>query len=118
MIYETLSHSSFRPGQVWSCENSNQLEITIIAIDSYPEGSVFNVVVEDGIDMNGVRRILAPIDSNYIEHLLSEKIRDHSEVTDDLISYDEWKGLAQQGKAGVWTTSPEQILSSVREQVR
>ena len=102
----------------WSCAGCDQLEITIVAIDLYPEGSVFNVVVEDGIEMNGVRRLLAPIDAKFIEHVLTDKIRDHSEITDDLKSYDEWKELANQGKAGVWTIAPKQILFNVREQVR
>ena len=50
--------------------------------------------------------------------MLTDKIRDHSEITDDLKSYDEWKELANQGKAGVWTIAPKQILFNVREQVR
>ena len=74
-----------------------------------------NVVLSDGRDINGVRQVLAPIGWEHLRDHIGDVVSDGADVSPHLGSYAEWKEMAQDGKAGYWTCSPEQILARVRK---
>jgi hypothetical protein len=115
MLYVEAKHSVVAVGQVWRCLPQDGTTAIIVAVDRGPRGFVMNVVLEDGRDLNGVRRLLAPIGWEHLEAHLGEVLSEGADVSEHLGSYEEWKELAQKGKAGYFTCTPGQVLSTARK---
>lgn len=115
MIYLEATHPAVVVGQVRRCTSPDGATAMIVAVDRGPSGFVLNVVFKDGRDVNGVREVLAPIGWEQLETHIGEVLSDAADVSSYLGSYAEWKEMAQAGKAGYWTCSPEQILATVRK---
>ncbi len=116
MLYVEAKHSVVAVGQVWRClpQDGTTVVIVIVAVDRGPMGFVMNVVLEDGRDINGVQRLLAPIGWEHLEAHLGEVLSEGADVSEHWGSYEEWKELAQKGKAGYFTCTPGQVLSTAR----
>jgi hypothetical protein len=117
MLYERATHPRANVGQRWLCTPPGATTVLIVAVDSSPGGFVMNVLVEDGLNTNGVARVLAPIGWQQLEPHLAEVIAEYVDVSAHLSSYDEWKEQAQDGKAGYWRCSPAEVLTRVRKSV-
>ena len=117
MLYEKSPHPSVAVGQLRRCTSPPGATALIVAIDRYPHGFIMNVVLKDGQELNGVRQVLAPIDWEHLENHLGDVLSEGSDITSHLDSYSEWKDLAQAGKAGYWTISPEKVLATVRQSI-
>jgi hypothetical protein len=115
MLYVEATHPAVEVGQVRRCASPTGATALIVAVDRGPTGFVMNVLLEDGQDVNGVRRVLAPIGWECLEAHLGDVLTDRADVSPHLASYGEWKEMAQDGKAGYWTCSPELVLASVRK---
>ena len=86
----------------------------IVAIDACPGGFVVNVLLESEQQGDGPNAVLAPVGVQHLESHLVEMIAEQVDVTEYGASYDEWKNLAQLGKAGFFTCSPAEVLKTVR----
>ena len=115
MLYVEATHPAVAVGQVRRCTPPDGATAMIVAVDRGPSGFVMNVVLEDGRAVNGVREVLAPIGWEQLEAHIGEVLSDVADVSPHLASYAKWKEMAQAGKAGYWTCSPEQIVATVRK---
>ncbi|MGK3983877.1 hypothetical protein WME99_12615 [Sorangium sp. So ce136] len=114
MLYVEAKHSVVAVGQVWRCVPQDGTTAVVVAVDQGPTGFAMNVILEDGRDINGVRRLLAPIGWEHLETHLDEVLSEGADVSEHRGSYEEWKELAQKGKAGYFTCTPGQVLSTAR----
>ena len=114
MVYQETTHPRVKIGQLWRCTSPVRVSVLIVAVDSCPGGLVMNVLVEDGMKIKGVGRVLAPIGWQQLEPCLAELLGEDIDVSEHLASYNEWKQLAQDGKAGHFTCAPAAVLSTIR----
>lgn len=115
MRYVKAMHPEVAVGQVRRCISPVGSTALIVAVDRAPSGFVMNVLLEDEKEVNGVRQVQAPIGWEHLEAHLGDVLSEGADVTPHLESYAEWKELAQGGRAGYWTCSPEQVFANVRE---
>jgi hypothetical protein len=113
--YVEAKHPAVAVGQLRRCVSPPGATVLIVAVDRGPSGFVLNVVLEDGREINGVRQVLAPIGWEHLEAHLGDVLSEGADIASHVDSYREWKELAQAGKAGYWTCSPEQVFITVRK---
>ncbi|MFO0587438.1 MAG: hypothetical protein U0441_07860 [Polyangiaceae bacterium] len=118
MLYQEATHSKVKIGQLWRCTLPVRLTVLIVAVDSCPGGLVINALLEDGVKNTGVDRVLAPTGWQHLEPYLVELLDEGIDVSEHLASYNEWKQLAEDGKAGYFTSAPADVLSTLRNAIR
>lgn len=111
MTYTTIEHTKVRVGQRWSCTSGAE-SIVVVAVDSFPGGTVVNVLI-DAIDGSGEQKtVLAPVEWEQLNPALREVLGTGVDVSQQVERYLEWKSLANDGKAGIWTCGIAKILEN------
>ena len=113
-LYSSIEHDTLNVGDAWSCKpDSGAARIIVVAVDSYPSGTAVNVVIELALDSQSVQRVLAPIEYDYLEPDLDSVVGHDVNVSEHLGDYTEWKRLANEGQAGVWTCTIAKVIETV-----
>lgn len=114
MLYSTIQHDTLIPGQAWACVSECIADrVVIVAVDDYPGGIAVNVVIEVSSDSETPQKILAPIAWAVLEPDLDKSVETDIDTSDHQADYAEWKRIANEGQAGVWTCSIEKIVQTV-----
>ncbi len=114
MLYATIKHDTLVPGQAWTCVSECVADrVVIVAVDKYPEGVAVNVVIEVATDSGAPQKLLAPIAWSNLKPDLKESIESDIDTSEHQTDYAEWKRVANEGQAGVWTCSIGKIVQSV-----
>ena len=114
MLYKSTVLPEIKIGQVWCLPPPGTKKILIVAIDTALNGYVINVLIEDGQDINGVKSALAPLEWDVLKIQL-DKVVEERDVSEHIDSYEEWKEMAQEGKAGFWQCTPAEVLATIRQ---
>lgn len=114
MLYSTIDHEVLRPGQAWACvPDCRASRVTIVAVDEYPGGVAVYLVIEALSDSGSPQKVLAPIAWAFLEPDLVKAIEEGVDTSEHLAGYTEWKRIANEGQAGVWTCGVDKIVETV-----
>ena len=116
MVYTSIEHDIVKAGQAWTCRPACKAErVVIVAVDSYPGGTVVNILIELNHESESLGQILAPIAFSCLEPDLVAVVANDVNVSPHIPGYTEWKRLANEGQAGVWTCAIETIIATLNE---
>jgi hypothetical protein len=116
MVYSSIEHNIVKAGQAWSCKSTfNAARVLIVAVDSYPGGTAVNIVIEFNNESEDPGQILAPIAFSYLEPDLVAVVANDVNVSQHIPDYTEWKRMANEGQAGIWTCSIDTIIATLNE---
>ena len=116
MIYNTLQHETLKVGDRWQVKANPDAKIksiTIVAVDGAPKDSCcVNIVIDRPDATDKCKAALVPMDYNKLKPSLIKVIERNVDVSEHIESYQNWKAVANQGKAGFWTLDIENIVKT------
>lgn len=109
-------HSKLKVGQRWTYHTrpvEPDSTLVIVALDRQISRIIVNISIEGLNAGNDLKGVLAPIALENLEGELTDMIEEGIDVSKHQESYFSWKELVEQGKAGVFTSSPAAIVATI-----
>ena len=119
IIFKTIDHETLKVGDRWlaKSETDDKIKsILIVAVDAGPKDILcVNIVIERPDATDGCLKVLAPIDYKLLKPSLIKVLNQNVDVSEHIESYQNWKSLANQSKAGMWTMNIDKIVTTIKK---
>ena len=111
-----MEHLKYKAGQKWQLKTGAADEVDyvlVVAVDAHPSGEVLNIVIARTHALDGMPYLLAPISLQSLEPALDKLLESDVDVTEHLLSYEEWKIKAQKGRAGFFKVGVAEVVKII-----